>query len=162
MSAKITDKQKTVIEDKGSYKSVASVSKNGNIELTGYRYTGVDDNGNLLIYQLLQTSQSNRNLTYALWFNKEVTIHFSGSGSEEFTVRGIPVRNIVAGPFFEKKYIELNDEDFENDLVSIYVIEPSEISENNYEVLRQKERSEWGILGHMDRDLVSKEDHKDA
>ena len=74
----------------------------------------------------------------------------------EFTLGKNPTR------IKEQEYNLYTPEDFENDLVSIYVIEPSEISENNYEVLRQKERSEWGILGHMDRDLVSKEDHKDA
>lgn len=162
MSVKITDKQKAVIEGRKSYKSVATISRDGELQLTTYRYTGVDENGNLLIYQLIETIRTNKNLTYALWFEKDVLISFSDGEGTEFTVKGVPVRNIVAGPFFEKKYRELNDEDFENDLVSIYVIEPSEISENNYEVLRQRERNEWGILGHMDRDLVSKEDHKDA
>lgn len=154
MADLLNEKVKALLRDPASYKALATVSKIGEVHVVYKGSLTVDEDGNIVVYELLDSSQTSKNLTYSLWFEKKVAVNVVGQDGTSYLIKGIPERDIVTGPEFEEKYKEFLAKNPENDLAGIWIIPPIEVKENTYAIRRQEERERYPVIGHMDRDLA--------
>lgn len=154
MADLLNEKIKALVKDPASYKALATVSKKGEVHVAFKDSLTVDDDGNIVVYELLDSSQTGRNLTYSLWFKKKVAINVVGQDGTSYLIKGIPYRDIVTGPEYEKKYKEFSEKNQENDLGGIWIIPPTDVKEQTYAVRRKEERKQYPVIGHMDKDLA--------
>lgn len=150
----LNNKVKELLKAKESKKALATVDKQGEVHVVFKGSLTVDDAGNLIFLELLETSQTNRNLTYSIWFDKKVAVNVLGNDGTSFEIRGIPERVILTGPEFEEKYKEVRAHNPKADLSGIWIIKPTDVREETFTVRLQDEIDNYPIIGHMDRDAV--------
>ena len=149
----ISEQLKAIIQDENTKKVLASVSKKGEVHAVFKKYVEIDDEGNIVVYELLDSSQTGRNLTYCLWFDKKVSLLVDVGDGISYQIKGIPHRDIVTGPKYEEKYKEFLLKNPDNDLAGIWTIIPVEVRDETYEVRLKEERDTYPVIGHMDKDL---------
>jgi len=146
----IGEKARTLLTDRESRKALASVGKDGTPHVV-YKGSLTFVDGNIRYYELLETSQTNKNLTYSLWFGKEVAINVV-KDKTSFLIRGVPIRAIVSGKEFEEAYIHIKNTFGEGyDLSTVWIIKPTYVSEETFSVRQAEEREKYPLVGHLDR-----------
>jgi len=146
----IGGKAKELLSDPESKKALASVGRDGVVHVT-YKGSLTVADGNLRFFELIETSQTNKNLTYSLWFGKEIAVNVI-KDKTSFLIRGVPVRAIVNGKEFEEAYIQIKNKfgaDF--DLSTVWIIKPTYVSEETFSIRQTEEREKYPLVGHLDR-----------
>lgn len=141
------------INSKSSTKVLSTKDKDGIVHSVFKDSISVDDDGNIRFLEYLETSQTNKNLTYAIWYDQTVSILIRSEEDNSFQIKGIPRKVLIAGKEFEKYYREVIDEDDVLDLSGVWIIEPTEFRNENLRERAIQERKEYPIVGHMDRDI---------
>ncbi len=152
--AKLDEKLIALIGSKNTSLTLSTVDAKGEVSSTVLPEAGVDEEGRLVLYEQLETSQATRDLTYALWFGKKVALTLLSEIGESFVIKGIPYRDIIVGPAFEEKYRELTAADPESELAGIWIVDPTDIYEDTLTVRRRLEREQFPELGHLDKDFI--------
>ncbi|MCL1931102.1 MAG: hypothetical protein FWF55_04745 [Treponema sp.] len=148
----VGEKAKAILKDPQSYKALASVGRDGRLHVVFKGSLTVKDDGDIQLFELIETSQANKNLTYSLWFGKEVAINVIGQDRTSFQIKGVPVRAIVNGAEFQEAYIDLqNRRGKDNDLSTVWIIRPTEIQEETFAARQAEERAKYPLVGHLDR-----------
>jgi len=146
----IGEKARELLADRESKKALASVGRDGTPHVT-YKGSLTVADGNIQFYELIETSQTNKNLTYSLWFGKEVAINVV-NGKTSFLIRGVPVRAVVSGKEFEEAYSHIkNTFGADYDLSTVWIIKPTHVSEETFSVRQAEEREKYPLIGHLDR-----------
>ena len=114
------------------------------------------DDGWLKYWELLESSQTNKNVTYALWFDKEIAINIITEDRKSYQIKGIPRKNLNAGREYEENYIKAQERNKDNDLAAVYYIEPTYVKEESYSVRLEEEREKHPLYMHLDR--IAKKD----
>lgn len=154
----LSEKVVALLRDKNTKKVLATIDKNGIPNVAFKGTITVNENGDLEVIELLETSQTNKNLTYSLWFRKYVAITIWGEGGEAYEIKGVPVKVYIDGPYYEEKYKEALARNSANDISGVWIIEPAEVRNQTY-ALRKKEQDEkYPILGHLDKDILGSAD----
>lgn len=156
MAIKLTDDVVEAINNPNSIKVLASVDRHGNIHNVCKGSIMTTDEGQIKFWELLESSQSNKNLTYALWFNKEVSINVITEDRRSYQIKGIPRKNLNAGREYEENYVKAQEKNAKNDLAAVYYIEPTNIQEESYLVRLEEEQKKHPLYIHLDR--VAKKD----
>lgn len=152
MGVQLDEKVKALLKDPKSRKALASVDKDGGLHLVFKGSITVNDDGNIQYFDLNETSQTNKNLTYSLWFSKQVAINVLGEDRTSYQIKGVPVRAIVNGQEFEDAYVSVQKRlGKEYDLSTIWIIEPTEITEETFSARQAEERRKYPLIGHLDR-----------
>lgn len=151
MSAVINDKIKELLKQKDTLKVVASVDKEGIPHVTFKGTVNVNEEGQITFLEILESSQTNRNLTNSIWFEKIVAITILGTDKTSYQIKGIPKRAIISGPLFEETYIRVQEKFGDVDLAAIWVIDPVEVREETFQARLEEERKQFPIIGHLDR-----------
>lgn len=141
----------TLLGDPETVKILGTVSLDGipHVVSKGSIHAGAD--GNIHLLQVLEHSQSNRNLTHSIWFDRKVTIYLRGKQGISYQIKGRPLRNIIAGPLFEEHYTKLRARLGDVDLAGVWIIEPDEVI-NETGAFRQAQEAERNpYLLHLDR-----------
>ncbi|MDR2618300.1 MAG: hypothetical protein LBC62_05455 [Treponema sp.] len=113
-----------------------------------------DSEGNIRFYELIETSSTNKNLVYSLWFKKPVSIAVLGVDDTSFDITGIPYRSIICGGEFEEAYISIRKSlGGDADLSAIWVIKPESVRENTFQVRLREAAGKYPLIGHLDRYL---------
>lgn len=154
MSDILNEQVKALLRDPGAKKVLATKDKHGIVHVVFKSSLTADDDGNIVVMELLETSQTNRNLTYSLWFDQKVAVNVTGENGISYLIKGVPYKVLTAGPEFEEKYKEIRKRNPKSDLSGIWIIRPSEIKEETYAVRLQEEIEQYPIIGHLDRDAV--------
>ena len=152
MSVTLTQEVIDVINGKETQKVLATVDKDGRVNVAFKGSLHYED-GLLVVNELLETSQTNKNLTYSLWFDKEVAAVFHGPGATEYQIKGIPRRVLIEGPVYEKAYVAALERNLENDLAGVWYIEPTEFRDLTLPVRLAEQKAKYPILGHLDKDV---------
>lgn len=139
------------INDKNSIVVLSAVGKDGN----PYSEVGVKvkvrDDGRIAYYELLESSQTQKNLVYSIWNDREVSIIVAASNQKNYLIQGKPYRALIAGREFEKEYVEAEAEfGKDTDLSTVWLIDVTDYSENTYREGRKRERQEHPLLMHLD------------
>lgn len=151
MAIKLPENVVEVINDRNAKKVLATVSEKGipNVAFKGSIH--VNEEGNIIVNELLETSQTNKNLTYSLWFDKEVAISvWNDKGVYE--VFGIPYRVLVSGPEYEKAYIASEERNPIFDLAGVWTIIPTRYRSQIIADRIAKQKELHPIIGHLDKD----------
>jgi hypothetical protein len=152
MGIQMDENVKSLLKDTSSRKAIASIDRNGELHLVFKGSITIDGDGNIRYFDLNETSQTNKNLTYSLWFNKKVTINVLGEDCTSYQIKGIPIRAIISGKEFEDAYIEVQERrGMDCDLSTIWIIEPTEVKEETFSVRQAEERQKYPLIGHLDR-----------
>jgi hypothetical protein len=111
----------------------------------------VNDEGNIVLYELLESSRNGQNLVYSIWFDKKVVISILDEEKNSYEILGHPARCITCGKEFEEVYKKLRKERGDIDLAAIWVIEPDEVQNESFPVRKKEEETEYPIICHLDR-----------
>ena len=139
-----------LLEQKDTVKVIATVSKEGIPHVVTRRCLHAE--GDLLVfYEQLQSSQTNRDLVYSIWFHKQVSVLLLGADGSRFTVEAVPEKSITAGREFEEVYNRLRSHSDRADLNAIWYLKPHKIDKSDYLTLKQREEVEFPMLAHLDQ-----------
>jgi hypothetical protein len=146
------DKELALIINKPStLKAIGTVSKNGVPHVVYKGSIHVNDEGNIVLYELLESSRNGQNLVYSIWFDKKVVISILDEEKNSYEILGHPARCITCGKEFEEVYKKLRKERGDIDLAAIWVIEPDEVQNESFPVRKKEEETEYPIICHLDR-----------
>lgn len=151
MAVKLSDDVIAAINDPGSIKVIASTDRFGRIHVVPKGSITVADDGRIKYWELIESSQTNKNVTYALWFNKEIAINVITPDKKSYQIKGVPRVNLNAGREYEENYIKAQKRNPENDLAAVYYIEPTELREESYGKRLAQEREKHPLYIHLDR-----------
>lgn len=150
MASILKDEEIRLINDPESVKVLATVDREGVPHAVFKGSLHVNEAGQLEYYDLIESSQTNKNMVTAIWFHKTVTAVIK-KGNESIQVKGIPQRAVISGREFEKVYTELRKDGRDIDLSTIWRIEPTEVRRQTFEYRKETEEKAHPILKHLDR-----------
>ncbi|MBR6222925.1 MAG: pyridoxamine 5'-phosphate oxidase family protein [Lachnospiraceae bacterium] len=150
----ISKELKDIIADPNTLKVLATVDKNGVPHVVFKGSFHVNEEGNLVFYEVLESAQSNKNLVHSIWFDKKVAINILSADKQSFEIVGKPLKSITAGREFEKTYIALRESKGDIDLAAIWIIEPEQIKNETFSVRVSEDEEKYPILKHLDRLFV--------
>ncbi|MDR3362719.1 MAG: hypothetical protein LBO64_07765 [Desulfovibrio sp.] len=107
--------------------------------------------GNLLYYELIESSRTNRNVTAALWFDGTVRFLLVHPDGRSFQVAARPLRTCISGIEFREHYIKASKEFPSTDLAAVWIFEPLEITDQTLSTRIGQEREKRPYLTHLDR-----------
>jgi hypothetical protein len=159
MSFVLSPETRTAIGAIDSVKVVATVGKEGIPHAVVKDSLTLLDDGTIAFYELLETSQTQKNLVYSIWFNKPVSITVLTKEGRSYQVKGLPKKAVVAGQRFTEAYIDVQNRlGPDIDLSALWLIAPSEEREQTFLVRRQIEEAAHPYEIHVDR--IAKEEFK--
>jgi hypothetical protein len=142
----------SIVNDPDSVKVLASIDRNGVVHAVFKESIATTEDGNIYFLELNETSQTNKNMTYSLWFKHSVSVNILAKDKISYQVKGTPTRTIICGPEFEKAYIAVQERlGADADLSAIWIIRPDEIREETPVVRQAEERKKYPLIGHLDR-----------
>jgi hypothetical protein len=113
--------------------------------------TAVHQDGRLAYYELLETSQMQKNLVYSLWFQQPVSVTVIDKEGRSYHLTGKIYRAWISGRDFEEEYKKTLEElGGEADLSTIWLIDVEDFQETSYETRREIENKEHPYLMHWD------------
>jgi hypothetical protein len=147
LSAKLAE----ALADPGTNKIIASVSPSGEPHSAVKNSLRLRKDGFLDYLEFLETSSANRNLTYALWFGKQVAISVSAPDKSSFLIKAKPCRAIISGREYIERYQELLLQDSQSDLGAVWILDPLEETSQDVSTRRKEEEAKHPLLRHLDR-----------
>lgn len=152
MEIKIEDKLRKVLENERLIRVLISNGKEGKIHGSRIYRLKVLDNSRILYYEYLESSLTNKNLIYSLWFNKEIEIFAEDEAFHNYAIRGIPRKAIIEGSFFEAEYRKVQEEfNGQIDLSTIWEIEITNVEKSDLLELSKREQEMYPMIQHLDR-----------
>lgn len=140
-----------LFQDDGTVKVLATTDENGIPHATIKQTLHVDDDGNLVYLELLESSRTNKNLLGSLWFNRKVAVTIKDRNNQSYQITGKPVKTIVAGPVFQEYYVNIRKKLGDTDLAAVWIIEPEAVYNQTFAVRREREEKLHPIFKHLDR-----------
>lgn len=147
--AVITEHIRELLDDPGTLKLLATISPDGTPH-AAYKGTLRAEGDELVYYDLLQSSETNKNMVHAIWFDKKVSITILSKEREVYQIVGRPDRCITAGGEFEKTYRYLREQLGDTDLNAIWYIHPEKIRDNSLKARKQFQEENFPILTRLD------------
>lgn len=151
MAVEISNEIREAIADENSIKVIATIDRHGVPHVVAKGSISVNEDGQIKYFELLESSQTNKNVTYALWFDKIVAINIITKEKKSYQIKGIPRRSLVAGREYEEAYVAAQKRNKDNDLAAVYFIEPVEVIEESYPVRLKEENEKHPLYLHLDR-----------
>lgn len=151
MALQIAETIKNVINDQETIAVISAVGKNGNPFSEVSKKLTVREDGKIAYYELLESSQLQKNLVYSIWFGKNIIITLISKDGKNYSITGKPYQALIAGHEFEAEYIKAQEEFGERtDLSTVWLIDVVSVTEDTYEVAKTREEQEHPYLMHMD------------
>ncbi len=134
-----------------STKVLATVNERGFPHAAAKPFIRVDDDGNLLYLELVESSRTQKNLVRSIWFDQKVSISVSDRDGQSWQIKGKPVKTLVTGPTFLHHYRDVRRRLGDVDLSAVWIIEPEEIINENVFVRHAEEEQAHPLFRHLDR-----------
>ncbi|MCR4895741.1 MAG: hypothetical protein K5891_03080 [Lachnospiraceae bacterium] len=150
-NVKISQEIIDAINDPGSIKVLASISRTGELHVVPKGTITVNEEGNIRYYELLEGSQTNKNVTFALWFGRKIAINIITPDRRSYQIKGIPVKSLVAGKEYQKHYERAMELIPDSDLAAVYEIELTDVREESYPVRFAEEARDNPLYIHLDK-----------
>ncbi len=151
MAVTISQEIAEIFADKESIKVLASVDEHGVPHVVVKSSLYINEEGQIVYLEFFEKSVTNRNLTHSLWFNRTVAVNVTSRDGRSFQLKGVPYKSLVSGREYLKFYTESEKLDPDNDLVAVYIIEPTEIREQTYQHRIKEEREKHPLYIHLDK-----------
>lgn len=140
-----------LLRDDTTIKAIATTDDKGVPHVVIKQSLHVNDEGELVYLELLESSQTNKNLVRSIWFNQKVAINLKGSEGISYQIKGSPIKAIISGPIFKKYYDEVREKLGDVDLATVWIIKPEELYNQSYQVRIRDEESQHPYFIHLDR-----------
>lgn len=151
MKKQLSSKLIACINDPATLKVLASIDKNGIPHAVFKTNISVNADGDIQLLEILETSQTNKNLVHSIWFGIKVAIGILTEDTKSYQIVGIPKRAVISGALFEKNYIAIqNSLGKDVDLSTVWIIEPKEIREETFRLRNAQERKAYPLVRHLD------------
>jgi hypothetical protein len=151
MATQLSQEQTALFNNRETHKVLATVDGNGNPHVVFKQSIHVAEDGNIHYLELLESSHTNHNLVGAIWFDRKVSVVVKGADKQSFQVKGIPVEVHIAGPLFQKHYVDVRQRLGDVDLAGVWVIEPQEVINENFWIRKEDEEVKHPLFRHLDR-----------
>jgi hypothetical protein len=146
MSVALTQDLIDLVNDPSTVKVLVSVDAGGVPHASIEDSLHVAAGGTLHYLEPLESSPTNRNLVYGIWFDRTVAIALVGAGGRRVQIKGRPVKNHITGPLFLEHYGRTRER---GDLAGVWEIVPEQVIEQDVEARSESERHPTFI--HLDR-----------
>lgn len=107
--------------------------------------------GTIHYLERLESSNTNRNLVRAIWFDGFVAIALKGSDGRTVQIKGRPVKAHITGSLFQSHYVRLREKEADADLAAVWVIEPTQVADQDLARRRTEEEARHPTFIHLDR-----------
>ena len=151
MTTKLNKEIIALLGSEDSTKVLATVNEQGYPHAAAIPYIRVDDDGNLLYLELVESSLTQKNLVRGIWFDKKVSISVSDNNGQSWQIKGKPVKTLITGPVFLHHYRDVRQRLGDVDLSAVWVIEPEEVINENILVRHAEEELAHPLFRHLDR-----------
>ncbi len=151
MAVQLEGKIKKLLQDKETLKVLVTTDENGTPHAVIKQTLHLDEDGRLAYLELLESSQTNKNLVRGIWFDRKVSVVLKGKDGESFQIIGKPVKAVITGQEFQKHYVDIRRELGDVDLAAIWLIEPENFREETFQVRKAQEEARHPLFKHLDR-----------
>ncbi|MDR1614495.1 MAG: hypothetical protein LBS26_02895 [Campylobacteraceae bacterium] len=139
-----------LLNDTKSIKILVSIDDEGLAHPVVKDSLRYEDDG-IVYTEFLESSNTNRFLTKALWFDKKVSILLLTEDKRSFKITAQPVKAIVNGKIFQRYYEEVLNKFKDFDLSTVWVFKPLEITEQTLQKRVDEEKRDRPYFLHLDR-----------
>lgn len=140
-----------LLHRRDTVKAVATTDDRGVPHLVYKGFADTDDEGHLVLLELLETSQTNHNLVHSLWFGRKVSVSLLAADGRSFEIKGFPYRSVISGAIFERYYRQVRKILPGSDLSAVWLITPEAVKNIGYRVRKEEEETLHPLIGHLDR-----------
>ena len=151
MATKLNKEIIDLFSSDDSAKVVATVDEQGYPHAAAKPFIRVDDEGNLLYLELVESSRTQKNLVRSIWFDHKVAISVSNGTGQSWQIKGKPVKSLISGPVFLQHYRDVRQRLGDVDLSAVWVIVPEEVVNENILVRHAEEELAHPLFRHLDR-----------
>ena len=151
MATKLNKEIIALFSSDDSTKVLATINEHGYPHAAAKPFIRVDDDGNLLYLELVESSRTQKNLVRSIWFNQKVSVSVSDRSGQSWQINGTPVKTLITGPIFLHHYRDVRKRLGDVDLSAVWVIEPEEVINENISVRHAEEEQAHPLFRHLDR-----------
>jgi hypothetical protein len=151
MGIKLSDEVISAFNASDTVKALTTTDDNGNAHTVFKDSLGVDEDGDIVLTELLESSRSNSNLVHSLWFKRNVVIALLTDDKKSYEIVGAPERCIVSGPVFERYYKAMREKIPDSDLAAVWKIQPISEKDESFSVRLKEETEAHPLFLHLDR-----------
>lgn len=151
MAIQLDSEIAALLNEKETVKVLATVDQAGNPHAVLKQTLHVDAAGNLVYLELLESSQTNKNLLRSLWFKRQVAVTIKTQDNRSYQITGTPVKALVAGPKFQEYYVSVRQQLGDTDLATVWIIEPEQVYDQTFSVRGEQEKQAHPNFIHLDR-----------
>jgi hypothetical protein len=151
MSAPLTTETIELLGDPDTVKVLTTVDTNGHPHAVVRKSLHAASDGTIHFLEILEASNTCRNLTASLWFDRHVAILLFGKDGRQAQIKGKPVKCHISGRLFLDHYTKLRERLGDVDLAGVWVVEPEEIIDESFAAREARHRAEHPAFIHLDR-----------
>jgi len=152
MSIQLSDEVINAIKDPQSVKVMATISKEGIPHVTAKGSLTVDDNGRIRFLELLEKSQTQKNLVYSIWFDKIVAVNVITQDKKSYQIKGKIYKTINSGREFQDAYVATQEKyGYDIDVSAIWLVDVDEVTEETFAARRDELETKYPYELHVDR-----------
>lgn len=151
MSITLSTEIADLLDSQDTAKILATVDEHGHPHAVVKKSLHRGDDGNIHLLEILESSDTGRNLLRALWFDGKVSISLLGKDNRQAQIKGKPLKCHVSGPFYQHHYVKLRERLGDVGLAAVWVIEPEEVIDASFAERQARQAAERPTLTHLDR-----------
>jgi predicted pyridoxine 5'-phosphate oxidase superfamily flavin-nucleotide-binding protein len=154
--SKLPEEVIRLLKDYESNKALATVDDQGNPHVVFKGSVTVLDDGSIAYAEVLESSQTNANLIYSLWFDKKVAVIVRGKDGISYQIKGKPVRYDYTSPLFKEFYLKARERKGpDSEVAGVWIIAPESVRNETPAVRKAEEEKKHPFFRHLDRESVS-------
>ncbi len=154
MTTTLTQDVIDLLNDESTFKVLTTVDAHGVPHAVFKQSMHLGPDGHVHLLELIESSNTARNLTGSIWFDRTVSILLRGAGGRSVQIKGRVTTYHISGPLFEQHYLAVRKRLGDVDLAGIWVIEPDQVLEQDLQTRRAQEEALHPGLIHLDRIAV--------
>ena len=155
MSDRVKQEALEALSDQTSLKILATIDDQGAPHLTPKGSLRVEGD-QLLHWEILESSNTNRNLTRSIWFDKPVSALVITTDRRAFRFALKPIRNVVSGKLFTKHYEEAAAKFNGRGIAGVWIYEILSIADQSAKTRIAEETALHPYFMHLDQ--IAKKD----
>jgi hypothetical protein len=151
MSAPLSAETLELLGDPDTVKVLATVDTKGHPHAVVKKSLHAAGDGTIHFLEILEASNTGRNLTASLWFDRRVAILLFGKEGRQAQIKGKPVKCHISGQIFLDHYVRLRERLGDVGLAGVWVIEPDEVIDESFSARKARLGAEHPVFIHLDR-----------
>jgi len=140
-----------LLAEKNTVKILATTDDKGIPHAVVKQSLHLGEDGNLVYLELLESSQTNKNMVRSIWFKRQVAVALKGKDGLSYQIKGKPLKAIISGKVFQEHYSRIREKLGDVDLATVWIIEPEEVINESYPIRKAQEEARHPYFKHLDQ-----------